>query len=195
MSYKALITVVVVSIVALIASACGTEDEAPVITPIQVPTPLIADTPAPRPAPTPTIEIALESTATPTPLPDPTPIPTPTSTLTPSPEATVTARPKETSRAEESIDGRWEGTVVLLGTIHLVVVQFETDEQGLTATIDLPSLGATGVVLTNVSFVFPEIHFESEDLAAVFNGELKDGAIEGRFSVQGLSGPLRLERA
>ena len=110
------------------------------------------------------------------------------------PTPTATPVPKEAMGAEASLAGRWEGTAVFVfGTRVQVVVDFETTAEGIEATMDVPGLGAVDAVLT-VRFDFPRVHFEAKDLGAVFDGEFKDGAIEGDFQVEGLSGTLRLEK-
>ncbi|MFQ5794410.1 MAG: alpha/beta hydrolase family protein [Candidatus Bipolaricaulia bacterium] len=98
--------------------------------------------------------------------------------------------------AEETLDGHWEGAIQIAGTELIIMVNFETNEEGLKATIDIPQQGATGLALTNVRYEPSKVHFELQagPGLAIFDGELKDGTISGDFEQSGISGTFQLKR-
>jgi len=99
-------------------------------------------------------------------------------------------------QAQQPLEGHWEGHISIMGTQLAIRVDFKTDQEGLKATIDIPQQGAKGLVLKNVRFEAPKVHFElpAGPGLAVFDGELKGDEISGSFT-QGLaSGTFSLKR-
>lgn len=98
--------------------------------------------------------------------------------------------------AQQPIDGYWQGAILVLGSQLDISVGFETTEEGLSATIDIPVQGAMGLALTAVSFDPPRIHFElpAGPGLAVFDGELQGDSIGGSFTQAGVTGTFWLER-
>lgn len=113
------------------------------------------------------------------------------------PDGTIVVRIPPTCEFEEcpeiseSIEGYWEGSIQVLEAEIIITVDFETNEK---ATIDIPQQGAKGLVLRNVSFEPPRVHFEIKEVGAVFDGELKNGEISGEFEQSGVTGTFTLER-
>ncbi|MEZ4771433.1 MAG: alpha/beta fold hydrolase, partial [Caldilineales bacterium] len=69
---------------------------------------------------------------------------------------------------------------------------------GLTATIDVPQQGATGISLHDVRYEHPAVYFEMLEGArkATYDGQLNpDGTINGTFSQSGVTGSFTLHRA
>lgn len=99
--------------------------------------------------------------------------------------------------AQETIEGRWDGAIHVLGQELAVSVSFETTQGGLTATIDIPQQFARGLALTNVRFERPKVHFElqAHPGLAVFDGRLEDETISGDFAQAGVEGTFSLTRA
>jgi pimeloyl-ACP methyl ester carboxylesterase len=97
---------------------------------------------------------------------------------------------------QSSIEGRWHGAILILGTELGILVGFENTEQGLSATIDIPVQGAMGLALTAVSFDSPMVHFElpAGPGLAVFDGELEGDSIGGPFTQAGVQGTFWLRR-
>ena len=93
-----------------------------------------------------------------------------------------------------SIDGRWQGTLNIQGLALAIEVDFQTGDAGLAATIDIPPQGAFGLPLKDVRFEPPAVHFEIGDVGAVFDGELAEGKIAGKFEQSGVTGTFELAR-
>ncbi len=98
--------------------------------------------------------------------------------------------------AQERIDGRWQGAILVMGTQLGIAVGFEKTDQGFSATIDIPMQGAMGLALTAVSFDPPRVHFElpAGPGLAVFDGELQGDSIAGEFTQAGGQGTFWLTR-
>ena len=117
------------------------------------------------------------------------------STAIPEPTATpVPTTPTATPVARASIDGHWEGVTLYQRGNLITMVDFETGEEGLKGTLDFPDIGREGLVLSNVSFEPPEVHFELSDFGTVFDGELEGDTISGEFVDPDGSGPFSLSR-
>ncbi len=156
-------------------AACGGNGAA-------TPTPTKAP-PAATATPTPT------STPTPTLVPSETPRPTPTATATP-----VHTTPTPTPDGPGSIDGHWEGTILYRSGNLITMVDFETVEEGLRGTLAFPEIGREGLVLSNVRFEPPKVHFELSEFETVFDGLLEGNTIIGDFVDPDGAGPFRLNR-
>lgn len=92
--------------------------------------------------------------------------------------------------------GRWEGAILVLGSELGIGVQFAAEEDGLSATIDIPQQGAMGLPLQNVSYDPPRVHFElmGGPGLAIFAGTLAGDSIGGSFSQSGVTGTFHLAR-
>lgn len=98
--------------------------------------------------------------------------------------------------SQGQLDGRWQGAIEIQGIELTIGVTFTTAPQGLAATIDIPQQGAKSLVLTNVSFAPPKVHFElPAGLGlAVFEGALKDNMITGTFQQGTSAGTFTIKR-
>lgn len=98
--------------------------------------------------------------------------------------------------AQSAIEGSWEGAIQLPSMDIGMSVNFEESADSLSATIDIPMQGAYGLPLINTSFSDPKIHFELETpmAAAVFDGKLEQGRIEGSFTQGPAKGEFYLQR-
>ena len=78
-----------------------------------------------------------------------------------------------------------------------ISVEFKAAPEGWRANIDIPQQGATGLALTSVRIEPPKVHFElpAGPGLAVFDGELKDGVIQGSFKQAGVEGSFELKPA
>ncbi len=74
------------------------------------------------------------------------------------------------------------------------MINFETGEESLKATLDFPQIGREGLALSNVSLEDSKVHFELSDFRTVFVGELKGDTISGEFMDPDGSGPFFLKR-
>ena len=142
---------------------------------------------------------ALPPTATPAPTPTTTPTPTPAPTTTPTPTPAPTATPVPPTpianqEARASIDGDWEGATLYRQGHLVTVVHFESSEERILGTLDLPQIGRTGLALSKVSFEPPKVHFELREFDTVFDGELNGDTISGEFVDPDGSGPFTLKR-
>ncbi|MBA4124159.1 MAG: alpha/beta fold hydrolase [Acidobacteria bacterium] len=97
--------------------------------------------------------------------------------------------------AQTSLDGEWQGALVREGSEAKVSLNFKTTADGVEGTMTMPDVGMFRQPLSNISLSFPKAHFEQENIAAVFDGEIRDGKITGNLQVIGLTGTFYLERA
>ena len=97
-----------------------------------------------------------------------------------------------------SIVGDWNGAIATGGGSLRVVVHIARDKNGeLSATMDSPDQGATGIPISTITFNQPTLHFEIQKFGAGYDGTLsKDSSeIAGNWKQGGAYLPLTLQRA
>jgi uncharacterized protein len=113
---------------------------------------------------------------------------------------TGAAQGLETSAAAagpEWVVGSWAGALSLPGNTSLrLVAHIELDEEGeLSASVDSPDQGVTGMPVAQVGFRDGTLTLELTAIGARYVGTVgPDGALEGSWMQGGQSLPLRLER-
>lgn len=93
--------------------------------------------------------------------------------------------------------GSWQGIIEIPGMNLNITVQFETADELISGTIDIPQQGASGLNLTDISFDGSEIRFAIADTPGnpVFNGVFEDvNRISGSFTQGGQTFPFNLSR-
>ena len=187
----------VVVLLLLGAAGCGSQDvspPAPLAEPLPTPETSAADAPeatvaSPTSAPE-SVEAADTTTTTSQPAETPT-----------SAEASTPAEPDAPGAADETgaglvaLEGRWEGEIAIPGPTGLpFAVDMTASGDGLRGTIDIQ--GVSGLPLSNVVFDAGRIHFElnSPIGLAVWDGEVRDGVIEGDFTQAGMAQTFWLQR-
>lgn len=100
------------------------------------------------------------------------------------------------AKAEESIDGHWDGNIAVMGTELKIMIDIDTKKTGVQATIDIPRQGAKALPLKNLKYNTPDISFELESPngTAFFNGIIKSKNISGDFKQAGILGKFSLEK-
>jgi uncharacterized protein len=98
--------------------------------------------------------------------------------------------------AQTSLQGKWEGAIVLPGMNLTIKVIFEKQGDSLTAKIDIPQQGAMGLSLKAVSFVQPAVHFElpAGPGLATFQGNATGDSIKGDFQQAGFKSTFFLAK-
>jgi pimeloyl-ACP methyl ester carboxylesterase len=93
-------------------------------------------------------------------------------------------------------DGDWKGTIEAAGTKLDLVLHVSTKDGALSATLDSPDQGATGLAIDSISLTGKSLRFEMKSLGANYEGVFSaDGSqIEGQFSQQGARLPLTFKR-
>jgi uncharacterized protein len=95
------------------------------------------------------------------------------------------------------LTGLWEGAIQVSGVTLQMRVVFTGADGALTAAIDIPQQGASGVPLRNVTRNAAGVHFElpTGGAAAIFDGTLDGDRITGTFTQGAASGQFTLTRA
>lgn len=93
-------------------------------------------------------------------------------------------------------DGDWKGTLDAGGTKLDLVLHISSKDGALSATLDSPDQGATGLPIDSISVTANTVRFEMKSLGANYEGVFSaDGSqIEGQFSQQGVRLPLTFKR-
>lgn len=93
-------------------------------------------------------------------------------------------------------EGDWKGTIDVGGTKLDLVLHVSAKDGALTATLDSPDQGATGLAIDSISVTGKSLRFEMKSLGATYEGVFNaDGSqIEGQFSQQGMHLPLTFKR-
>lgn len=102
----------------------------------------------------------------------------------------------EAASPNEPILGRWQGTTVVMGHELDFQLDFKETNGTLSATIDIPAQGAKGVALSNVRWNDSQVHVElpAGPGLAVWEGSLKEGKLQGKFTQGGAEGTFTLSR-
>ena len=98
--------------------------------------------------------------------------------------------------APRKIEGDWEGTLDV-GVAKLRLVLHVVRKDGaLSATLDSPDQGATGLPIDSITLSSASVRFEMKSLGGVYEGELAkdDSQIEGKWMQGGQTYPLVLKR-
>lgn len=95
-----------------------------------------------------------------------------------------------------SVAGIWEGTLDADGQRLRVLFHItQAPKGGLSATMDSPDQGATGIPVSGVTFEKGELRLEVEAVGGHYFAELeKDGTLQGTWSQGGAALPLTLRR-
>ena len=99
-------------------------------------------------------------------------------------------------RKPSDIDGDWEGTLNTGGTPLRAVFHITTFEDGMTATMDSPNQGATGIPVGTVTRTGSTLELGMRQLLGGFSGTIDAGltTIDGTWTQAGNSLPLVLKR-
>ena len=98
--------------------------------------------------------------------------------------------------AAKGVEGLWQGTLKVPGGELRVVFHINKAADGkLSATLDSPDQGATGIPVADCSFSNGRLKLAVRSIAGSFEGTLKnDSTIEGTWTQGGASLPLVLKR-
>lgn len=105
------------------------------------------------------------------------------------------AQQQDTS--EISIEGIWEGKLKVPGVELIIVFKISKNPDGtLTATLDSPDQGATGIPVEEVIFIDNTLRLEVKSAGGVFEGKVSEDflVIEGEWRQSGQTLPLTLKR-
>lgn len=93
-------------------------------------------------------------------------------------------------------DGDWKGAIEAGGTKLDLVLHISSKDGALSATLDSPDQGATGLPINSITLTGKSLRFEMKALGASYEGVFSaDGSqIEGQFSQQGQHLPLAFKR-
>lgn len=93
-------------------------------------------------------------------------------------------------------EGDWKGTLDAGGTKLDLVLHISRKDGALSATLDSPDQGATGLLIDPISVTGNSLRFEMKSLGASYEGVFSpDGSqIEGHFSQQAVRLPLTFKR-
>jgi pimeloyl-ACP methyl ester carboxylesterase len=102
-----------------------------------------------------------------------------------------------TAYSQETLDGKWEGKIVIMGTELEMAVNFKTDPDSIRGTIDIITQGAKDLPLIHISHSAPKVYFElpAGQTLAVFDGSMNADSISGRFTQAGAEGTFVLRKA
>ena len=105
------------------------------------------------------------------------------------------AQQQDTSAS--GIEGIWEGKLKVPGTELRIVFNISKNSDGtLTATLDSPDQGATGIPVEEVIFKDNILHLEVKSAGGVFEGKVSEDflVIEGDWKQSGQALPLTINR-
>jgi hypothetical protein len=97
-----------------------------------------------------------------------------------------------------SLAGDWQGAIETPnGALHVVLHISPSSEAKLTATLDSPDQGVSGIEVNAITFKEPALHFEIERFSCSYDGNLDPNAstIAGEWKQGGAAVSLKFTRA
>jgi hypothetical protein len=97
-----------------------------------------------------------------------------------------------------AVVGDWQGVLDTgSGSLHVVLHVSQGNDGKLTATLDSPDQGATGIAINSITYNKPVVHFEIEKLGASYDGTINEASSEiaGNWKQGTVSLPLNFKRA
>jgi len=98
---------------------------------------------------------------------------------------------------QKDIQGIWQGVLEVSGTKLRIVFNISAEQNStLTATMDSPDQGVTGIPVDKVTFQNDNLNLEVQSIRGVYNGRFSedDQTIDGNWEQSGQSFPLILQR-
>ena len=101
-----------------------------------------------------------------------------------------------TASAQEAVVGSWAGTLEVSGGLR-IVFHVDEGEDGLTATMDSPDQGATGIPVSDVTVAGDSVTLSVDRIGGTYAGVLVESGtqVEGQWTQGGWSFPLTLTPA
>jgi len=100
------------------------------------------------------------------------------------------------SLSQEIVDGRWEGGISIMEINLEIIVSFETVNDSLRGTIEIPKQSNEKIPLSNIICDFHNLNFTIliSPSNAVFSGVIVNDSIAGSFTQSGTSGTFYLTK-
>jgi hypothetical protein len=90
--------------------------------------------------------------------------------------------------------GDWKGDLDAQGTTLTLIVHVTEKDGALVATMDSPAQGAYDMAFDTISFTDDVLKLSMSAIAGTYEGKMKDGKFEGKWSQGGMSLDLNLEK-
>ncbi|MFN2512220.1 MAG: alpha/beta fold hydrolase [Pyrinomonadaceae bacterium] len=103
---------------------------------------------------------------------------------------------QQSASSPRKIEGDWEGTLDAGGAKLRLVLHVVKKDSVLSATLDSPDQGATGLPIDSITVSAASVRFEMKSLGGLYEGELAkdDSQIEGKWIQGGQTFPLVFKR-
>ncbi|GEM68547.1 peptidase [Sphingobacterium mizutaii NBRC 14946 = DSM 11724] len=92
------------------------------------------------------------------------------------------------------VAGDWKGELEVQGTKMEMIFHISDKDGNLSATMDVPAQGASGLPMSTVKFENNKLNLAMEQAGIAYEGELKGESIEGKFKQGGMEFPLKLAK-
>ncbi len=92
------------------------------------------------------------------------------------------------------IAGDWEGTLSVQGQSLRLVIHIKYADNELSATLDSPDQGANGFKVDTITLKDDKLNFAINQFQGSYEGTLKDGKFEGKWSQGGQTLDLNLAK-
>jgi len=92
------------------------------------------------------------------------------------------------------VAGDWKGELEAQGTKLEMIFHISEKEGNLSATLDIPAQGASGLPMSTVKFENNKLSLTMDQAGLAYEGELKGEQIEGKFKQGGMEFPLNLAK-
>ena len=96
--------------------------------------------------------------------------------------------------AQADIVGTWHGSLEVPGASLPIIFHITETDGSLSATMDSPAQGATGIPVDTVTFEDGHVTLRINAIGGGYEGDLEDDTLTGAWSQSGMSFDLTLER-
>jgi pimeloyl-ACP methyl ester carboxylesterase len=93
------------------------------------------------------------------------------------------------------LEGYWEGSLDREASVAPVAVTISRTTDGLAGQMSMPSVGMFRQPLSDITVHLPKVHFQQQNLAATFDGQIDGDQIQGRLEMIGVTGTFHLKRS
>ena len=95
---------------------------------------------------------------------------------------------------QDNITGQWNGVLSVQGVNMRIIFHINKTNEGYTTTMDSPDQGVTGIPAATTTFNGSKLSLSAPAIGMLYEGELKNGSVEGTFTQGMLSVPMKLEK-
>ena len=98
--------------------------------------------------------------------------------------------------SQSALEGYWEGSMIREGSELNVFFEFQKEKEAYQGAFNAPTMRALKIPLQAIAYSIPKVRFElrGDSTTTIFDGEINDSTLSGRFREGDASGTFSLKR-